>query len=51
MNNFGKALVGAALFTAGYFVGFYEMKYKTMKVMLTALADDKKKKDEEESQK
>jgi hypothetical protein len=49
MNNFGKTLVGAAIFVAGYFVGFYEMKYKTMKWMVTALAD-KQKKDEEESQ-
>lgn len=49
MNNFGKTLVGAAIFVAGYFVGFYEMKYKTMKWMVTALAD-KQKKDEEGSQ-
>lgn len=49
MNNFGKTLVGAAIFVAGYLVGFYEMKYKTMKWMVTALADNKKK-DEEESQ-
>ena len=48
MNNLGKALAAAAIFTAGYFVGFYEMKYKTMELMITALAD--KKKDEEESQ-
>lgn len=50
MNKVGQTLVGLAVFTAGYLVGFYEMKYKAMKVMLTALADDKKKKDEEESQ-
>lgn len=49
MNNFGKTLAAAVIFTAGYLVGFYEMKYKTMKWMVTALAD-KQKKDEEESQ-
>lgn len=49
MNNFGKAAVLVATFVIGYTVGFYEMKYKAMKCMLTALAD-KQKKDEEESQ-
>lgn len=49
MNNFGKALVGFAVFMAGYFVGHHEMKYETMKIMLTAFAE-KQKKDEEGSQ-
>ncbi len=44
MNNLGKALVGGAIFVAGYFVGFYEMKYKTMKVLLDHVIS---KKDEE----
>lgn len=48
MNNLGKALVGGAIFVAGYLVGFYEMKYKTMKWMLTTVCE---KKEEEESQK
>ena len=46
-KNYGTLLV--ATFVIGYTVGFYEMKYKAMKCMLTALAD-KQKKDEEESQ-
>lgn len=49
MSNFGKTLVGAAIFVAGYLVGRHEMKYETMKLILTALAD-KQKKDEEGSQ-
>lgn len=50
MNNLGKALMGGAIFVAGYFVGFYEMKYKTMKVLLEHEISKKKKKEEEESQ-
>ena len=48
MKNVGKTLVTGAVFLAGYFVGFYEMKYKIMKLML----EDKLKKEEkgEESQ-
>lgn len=49
MKNLGKALVGGAIFVAGYLVGFYEMKYKVMKIMLeTELS---KKNEEKESQK
>lgn len=48
MNNLGKALIGSAIFVAGYFVGFYEMKYKTMKVLLEH--EISKNKEEEESQ-
>ena len=49
MKNVGKTLATGAVFLAGYFVGFYEMKYKIMKLML----EDKLKKEEkgEESQK
>ena len=32
----------AAVGFAGYLVGFYEMKYKTMKVLLEACAEAKK---------
>ena len=48
MKNVGKTLATGAVFLAGYFVGFYEMKYKIMKLML----EDKFKKEEkgEESQ-
>jgi len=51
MNNLGKALVGGAIFVAGYLVGFYEMKYKTMKWMLTTVCEKKEEEEEEESQK
>ena len=47
MNNLGKALVGGGIFVAGYLVGFFEMKYKTMKVLLESKIS---KKEEEESQ-
>lgn len=33
MKNFVKF---AAVGLAGYFIGFYEMKYKTMRIMLRA---------------
>lgn len=49
MNNLGKALVGGAIFVAGYLVGFYEMKYKTMKFVLECELTNKEK--EEGSQK
>lgn len=43
MNNFIKF---AAVGLAGYFIGFYEMKYKTVKAWLQ-IAADKNEKDEE----
>ena len=48
MKNVGKTLTTGAVFLAGYFVGFYELKYRIMKLML----EDKLKKEEkgEESQ-
>ena len=49
MKTLGNILVGGAIFVAGYFVGFYEMKYKTMKTLLECEIS-KKKKVEEESQ-
>ena len=54
MKNVGKTLATGAVFLAGYFVGFYEMKYKIMKLMLEdKLEKEKKEKEEkgEESQK
>ena len=44
MKNVGKTLATGAVFLAGYFVGFYEMKYKIMKLML----EDKLKKEKED---
>lgn len=48
MKTLGNVLVGSAIFVAGYFVGFYEMKYKTMKCLLEA--EISKKDEKEESQ-
>ena len=44
MKNVGKTLATGAVFLSGYFVGFYEMKYKIMKLML----EDKLKKEKED---
>lgn len=47
MNNFIKF---AAVGLAGYFIGFYEMKYKTMEAVLQVELDkDKKDNDKEEN--
>lgn len=46
MNTVRKALAAGGLLLTGYLVGFYEMKYKTMKVILNAAT-----RNEEESQK
>lgn len=47
MKNFVKyGLVGLA----GYLVGFYEYKYKVMKVMLEAKLNDEEKKEEEKEE-
>ena len=48
MKTLGNVLVGGAIFVAGYFVGFYEMKYKTMKCLLES--EISKKDEKEESQ-
>lgn len=37
MKNFVKY---AAVGLAGYFIGFYEMKYKAMKIMLNATVEE-----------
>ena len=50
MKTLGNVLVGSAIFVAGYFVGFYEMKYKTMKCLLEAEISNKKKVEEESQQ-
>lgn len=43
MKNFIKL---AAVGLAGYFVGFYEMKYKVMKATLNRIVDKEKEKEE-----
>lgn len=49
MKNFVKY---AAVGLAGYFIGFYEMKYKTLKTFMQAYikqeSDDSSKEDEKE---
>lgn len=42
MKTVGKVLVAGGLLTTGYLVGFYEMKYKAMKVLLKAAYRDEK---------
>ena len=51
MKNVGKTLATGAVFLAGYFVGFYEMKYRIMKVMLEDKLEKEKKEKGEESKK
>lgn len=43
-----KVLGYAAVGLAGYLVGFYEMKYKTLKVLLNTTLDLKKNEEKEE---
>lgn len=43
-----KVLSYAAVGLAGYFIGFYEMKYKTLKVLLNTTLDLKKNEEKEE---
>ncbi len=41
MGNIGKVLALATAAVGGYFVGFYEMKYKTMKsILITVLSKE-----------
>lgn len=42
MNTVGKVLAAGGLLATGYLVGFYEMKYKTMKVLLKAAYREEK---------
>lgn len=50
-KNVGKAIVagGIGVFLAGYFVGFYEMKYKVMKTIVESDIRRNENKKEEES--
>ena len=43
MSNVGKVIGAGAIFVAGYLVGFYEMKYKTMKCLLKVASEETKK--------
>ena len=46
MKTFGKIVGAGAIFLAGYAVGFFEMKYKVMKVILEGTIQKEKEKDE-----
>ena len=50
MKNVGKTLATGAVFLAGYFVGFYELKYKIMKLMLEDKLEKEKKENEEKGE-
>ena len=52
MKNLGKLIGAGAIFVAGYFVGFYEMKYKLMKCLVEGSLQKKteEKSEEEEAQ-
>lgn len=50
MKNVGKTLATGAVFLAGYFVGFYELKYRMMKNILGELAEREKKEKEEKGE-
>lgn len=39
MNKVGKLLTGAVLFTGGYLVGIYELKYKVYKAITEVVVE------------
>ena len=41
MKTVEKALLAGGLFLTGYLMGFYEMKYRTLKVLLKASTERK----------
>lgn len=47
MNNLIKL---AAVGLAGYFIGFYEMKYKVMKTMLDGIVENNLKESQQEEE-
>ena len=51
LKNVGKTLATGAVFLAGYFVGFYELKYRIMKWTLENKLEKEKEEKGEESQK
>lgn len=42
MNKVGQVLVAGGLLLTGYFIGFYEFKYKATKAMLDAVLEKQK---------
>lgn len=48
MNKVDKVLAAGGLLLTGYFIGFYEFKYKATKALLDAVL--KKQKEEEKAQ-
>lgn len=48
MNKVGQVLAAGGLLLTGYFIGFYEFKYRATKALLDAVLE--KQKEEEETQ-
>lgn len=48
MNKVGQVLAAGGLLLTGYFIGFYEFKYKATKALLDAVLE--KQKEEEKAQ-
>ena len=48
MNKVGQVLAAGGLLLTGYFIGFYEFKYKATKALLVAVL--KEQKEEEKAQ-
>lgn len=47
----GQIIKYAAVGLAGYFIGFYEMKYKTVKCMLKAYVEESEKEKTDKNEK
>lgn len=43
MKNIGKIVLAGTAGLAGYFIGFYEMKYKTLKALMEIIVEKKEK--------
>lgn len=46
MNKVGQVLAAGGLLLTGYFIGFYEFKYKATKALLDAVLEQQKEKEE-----
>lgn len=48
MKNIGKIVLAGTAGLAGYFIGFYEMKYKTLKALTEIIVEKKENKTSKE---
>ena len=48
MKNIGKIVLAGTAGLAGYFIGFYEMKYKTLKALTETIIEKEKNKPSKE---